>query len=72
MVSQHPEVEAKILAELEDLELSITPARPNPRKMACADLNRLTYLQATIKVPCTSSPKLHAASSDIPKTVHQS
>ncbi|CAL5224619.1 g7335 [Coccomyxa viridis] len=49
MVSQHPEVEAKILAELDSLELSITPQRPHPRKMTYADVNQLTYLQATIK-----------------------
>ena len=54
MVSQHPEVEAKILAELEGLELSITPQRPRPRKMTYADVNQLTYLQATIKVPSLS------------------
>ena len=55
MVSQHPEVEARVIAELESLDLAITPQRPSPRKMTYADLNRLTYLQATIKVCSRSS-----------------
>ena len=59
LVSQNPEVEAKILAELDGLELSITPQRPHPRRMTYADMNRLTYLQATIKVPLLSSFPLH-------------
>ena len=50
MVSQHPEVEQKLMAELDSLQLSITPQRRHPRKMTYADLNRLTYLQAVIKV----------------------
>ena len=41
------------MAELDSLQLSITPERRHPRKMTYADLNRLTYLQATIKVACT-------------------
>ena len=49
-MSQHPEVEEKLMAELDSLQLSITPQRRHPRKMTYADLNRLTYLQATIKV----------------------
>jgi hypothetical protein len=52
--SQHPEVEAKIMAELDSLELAITPQRPSPRPLTYADLPKLAYLQATIKVraPC--------------------
>ena len=49
-MSQHPEVEEKLMAELDSLQLSITPQRRHPRKMTYADLNRLTYLQAVIKV----------------------
>ena len=60
LVSQNPEVEAKILAELDGLELSITPQRPHPRRMTYADMNRLTYLQATIKVLIFSSFPLHS------------
>ena len=48
-MSQHPEVENKIIAELDSLGLSITAERPHPRKMTYADVGKLTYLQATIK-----------------------
>ena len=50
LVSQHPEVEARLLAELDSLGLSITPERPRPRALAYVDLGKLPYLQATIKV----------------------
>ena len=50
LISQHPEVERKILAELEGLELLKTPQNPRPREMAYADLSKLTYLNAVIKV----------------------
>ena len=65
-MSQHPEVEAKILAELGGLELTITPERPHPRKMTYADMNQLTYLQAAIKVRDIPSfpPQPAAAPSD--------
>ena len=61
MMSQHPEVEAKILAELDGTELTITPQRPPPSKMAYADMNPLTYLQAAIKVPGILSSHPQAA-----------
>ena len=48
-MSQHPEVENNIIAELDSLGLSITAERPHPRKITFADLGKLTYLQATIK-----------------------
>ena len=57
VVSQHPEVEARILEELDSMELSITPARPNPRPLTFADLGRLTYLQAVVKAcNCKNTP----------------
>ena len=49
LLSQHPEVEAKIVAELDAAELLATPSRPQPRKLEWADLNKLVYLQAFIK-----------------------
>ena len=51
LLSQHPEVEARVVAELDALELLVTPRRPRPRALEWADLGRLTYLQAVIKVP---------------------
>jgi hypothetical protein len=50
LISQHPDVEQKILAELDALELTITSERPQPRNLTYADLNKLPYLQAVIKV----------------------
>ncbi|CAL8465573.1 g5109 [Coccomyxa elongata] len=49
LISQHPEVEAKILEELDSMELSITSERPRPRPLTYPDLPKLTYLQAVIK-----------------------
>ena len=50
LISQHPEVEQKILAELAKLQLLKTPESPQPREMVYADLSKLTYLNAVIKV----------------------
>ncbi len=56
LISQHPEVEKKILAELEELQLLKTAQNPKAREMTYADLSKLTYLNAVIKVlqllPC--------------------
>ena len=54
-VSQHPEVEAKICAELDQHGLLVTPSRPNSRKVTYEDLGKLTYLDMVIKV--SLSPK---------------
>jgi cytochrome P450 len=48
-LSQHPEVEAKIVAELDAAGLLATPERPEPRRLEWADLGKLVYLQAFIK-----------------------
>ncbi|CAL5223031.1 g5486 [Coccomyxa viridis] len=44
LISQHPEVDAKLAAELDEAGLLVTPQRPAPRAMDYADLARLTYL----------------------------
>lgn len=49
LLSQHPEVEVKIVAELDAAGLLATPSRPEPRRLEWADLNKLVYLQAFIK-----------------------
>ena len=59
LISQHPEVEQKILAELDSLELLRSSTRVKPRELTYADLSKLTYLNAVIKVlhqrfPCRS------------------
>ena len=53
LVSQHPEVEARICAELDEHGLLVTPSRPNPRKVTYEDLSKLTYLDMVIKVSLT-------------------
>ena len=53
LVSQHPEVETKICAELDEHGLLVTPSRPNPRKVTYEDLSKLTYLDMVIKVSLT-------------------
>ncbi len=50
MISQHPEVEARIVEELQSLDLLATPQRPRVRQLQHADLSRLTYLSCAIKV----------------------
>ena len=50
-VSQHPEVEAKIVEELRSLDLLATPEQPTPRPIQWDDIPHLTYLNAVIKVP---------------------
>ncbi len=50
LISQHPEVEAKVLAELESLQLMASPQLPSPRPLEYADLSKLTYLSCCIKV----------------------
>ncbi|BDA44787.1 probable 1,25-dihydroxyvitamin D(3) 24-hydroxylase, mitochondrial [Coccomyxa sp. Obi] len=49
MISQHPEVEAKVLKELEELQLLASPECPAPRQLEYTDLSKLTYLTCCIK-----------------------
>ena len=48
-ISQHPEVEAKVAAELDALGLLVTAQRLAPRSLEFADLSKLVYLGAAIK-----------------------
>jgi cytochrome P450 len=50
LLSQHPDVEAKVAAELAEHSLLATPTNPCPRPVAWDDLVKLTYLNAVIKV----------------------
>jgi hypothetical protein len=43
------QVEAKVLAELDELGLLATPTRPTPRDVEFEDLAKLTYLSAVVK-----------------------
>ncbi|CAL8469474.1 g9015 [Coccomyxa elongata] len=49
MLSQHPEVEARLVKELDALQLLVTAERPAPRSPEYADISRLTYLKCVIK-----------------------
>ncbi len=49
-MSQHPQVEAKIVEELKSLDLLATPEQPQPRAIQWDDVPKLTYLTAVIKV----------------------
>ncbi len=49
LLSQHPEVEAKVAAELAQHDLLATPASPNPRSVQWDDVGKLMYLNAVIK-----------------------
>ena len=50
LVSQHPQVEAKICQELDQHGLLVTADRPHPRKVTYDDLSKLSYLDMAIKV----------------------
>lgn len=50
MITQHPEVEAKVLAELASLGLMATINEPTPRAMEYDDIAKLTYTTNAIKV----------------------
>ena len=50
MISQHPEVEAKVISELDGLGLLASAERPDPRPLEHADLQDLKYILQAIKV----------------------
>eukprot|EP00884_Botryococcus_braunii_P001148 jgi/Botrbrau1/11033/Bobra.92_2s0006.1 len=49
LISQHPEVEAKIMQELDSVGLLVTEERPMPRDLEYADIGKLPYLAAVMK-----------------------
>lgn len=49
-ISQHPEVEAKIVAELDGLGLLAAPGKAQPRRLEWDDLPKLHYVEAVTKV----------------------
>ena len=54
LVSQHPEVEAKIAGELGEKGLLAVQGSPNPRGLQLSDIHDLPYLSAALKVPAAS------------------
>lgn len=57
-ISQHPEVEKRILDELEEAGLLACAGNPKPRPIQWDDLGKLRYLDAVIKVPFPFTPPL--------------
>ena len=56
LISQHPEVESKLAAELDKAGFLVTNERPKPATIEYSDLiNRLPYLQAVCKVRFAAS-----------------
>ena len=52
-ISQHPEVEAKIVRELQVLGVCATADGKEPRRLTPADMQKLTYLPCVVKVSNT-------------------
>lgn len=50
LLSQNPKAEARVVAELGAAGLLVTKERPKPRALEYADLSKLPYLSAVIKV----------------------
>ncbi len=48
-ISTNPEVEERVLAELDTLGLLAKPGYPEPRSLEVSDLGKLPYLNAAIK-----------------------
>eukprot|EP00884_Botryococcus_braunii_P016359 jgi/Botrbrau1/3406/Bobra.0337s0042.1 len=62
LLSQHPEVEAKVAAELAQHGLLASPGNPAPRAVEWNDLGKLTYLNAVIK----ESTRLFSVGANVP------
>ena len=52
LISQHPEVEAKLVAELREHSFLATADQPKPARLQYSDLSQLTYLSWVCKVGC--------------------
>ena len=48
-ISTMPEIEARVVAELDTLGLLAKPGNPEPRDLTLADLGNMPYLAAVIK-----------------------
>ena len=48
-ISQHPEAERKVEAELDSLGFLVTSTRKTPKRMEYNDLSKLPYLSGAVK-----------------------
>ena len=64
-VSQHPQVEAKMVEELRSLNLLATPEQPTPRPIQWDDIPKLTYINVVIKVAFAPLQDLKPSQHDI-------
>ena len=59
LLAKHPEVMAKLEAELDAAGLLVTPARPRPCPLAFADISKLRYMDCVLKARLlTARPRL--------------
>ena len=58
LISQHPEVEARIAEELRSEGLLATPQQPQPRALEHADLSKLAFLSCAVKVRRSASRRV--------------
>ena len=66
MIVTHPEVERRVVSELDALGLLATPARPEPRQLEYEDVSKLMYLTNCIKACLCSMGR------DLPLCMHVS
>ncbi len=69
-VSQAPEVERKLMEELDAAGLLVTAARPNPRDLEYADLAKLPYLAAVMKASTSTLSSLSPISARLCTFLH--
>ena len=50
LLGKHPEAMARLEAELDAAGLPVTPQRPQPRALTYADISKLPWLDACVKV----------------------
>lgn len=55
LLGKHPEAMARLETELDAAGLLVTPQRPQPRALTYADISKLPWLDACVKVPTAAA-----------------